>query len=88
MSHGLFHNTERLFSRRTAYPDTVFTLVAQNFFDRYLRRIGKSWAAGDYMYLLSKKRIIDLCRETGAQNVTIKGNRLFGFVMDYSVIIT
>ena len=62
--------------------------LPKTFFDRYLRRIGKSWAAGDYMYLLSKKRIIDLCRETGAQNVTVKGNRLFGFVMDYSVIIT
>lgn len=62
--------------------------LPKTLFDRYLRRIGKSWAAGDYMYLLSKKRIMDLCREAGAQNVTIKGNRLFGFVMDYSVIIT
>lgn len=93
---------ELLRTCRTAYfttPNVYFPVelhtrtlflhwLPKTFFDRYLRRIGKSWAAGDYMYLLSKKRIIDLCREAGAQNVTVKGNRLFGFVMDYSVIIT
>ncbi len=56
-------------------------------FDNYLRRTGKSWAAGDYMYLLSKRRIADLCRQAGAQKVIIKGNRFFGFVMDYSIIM-
>lgn len=56
-------------------------------FEGYLRLIGKKWATGNYMHLLSKKDIITLCRKAGASKIVIHGNRIMGFVIDYSVII-
>ncbi|WP_291585388.1 class I SAM-dependent methyltransferase [Bacteroides sp.] len=56
-------------------------------FEKYLILVGKSWATGDYMHLLSKKNIINLCREAGASKITIHGNRILGLVLDYSIII-
>lgn len=61
--------------------------LPRRLFEKYLRLVGKSWATGDYMHLLSKKEIISLCSEAGATKITIHGNRILGFVLDYSIII-
>lgn len=61
--------------------------LPRRLFEKYLRLVGKSWATGDYMHLLSKKEIISLCNEAGATKITIHGNRILGFVLDYSIII-
>ncbi len=56
-------------------------------YDKILIRLGRHKQTSQYINLLTKKRIIKLCREAGAKKVTIKGNRFFGFVMDYIIII-
>lgn len=56
-------------------PDSIF--------HRYLRLIGKSWAAGDYMELLSLSDIRGLAREAKVENLRIVKNRLMGFTVDF-----
>jgi len=56
-------------------------------YDRILGVLGKSSADSRSINLLTKKRITELCREAGARKTTIRGNRLFGLVMDYIVIM-
>ena len=57
-------------------------------FDKILNLIGLNWAAGDYMYLLTKKKIKSICKSAGAKTIKIKSNRLLGFSMDYSIIVS
>lgn len=52
--------------------------LPKSIFYSYLKWIGKSWATKDYMNLLSKKEIIKLCKEAGAKNIKIKGNKFIG----------
>jgi len=61
--------------------------LPQKLYDRILHVLGKSWADSRYINLLTRRQIIKLCKETDARDITIKGNRFLGFVMDYIVII-
>ncbi|MEW6536765.1 MAG: methyltransferase domain-containing protein [Candidatus Auribacterota bacterium] len=54
-------------------------------FDRYLHLIGKQWAAGDYMYLITISRMKRMLAEAGITDYTIIKNRLCGLVLDYVV---
>ncbi len=56
-------------------------------YDKILDRLGKPWADSRNINLLTQKRIMELCEAAGAKKITIKGNRLCGFVMDYIVIM-
>jgi SAM-dependent methyltransferase len=55
-------------------------------FDSYLRRIGKGWAAGDYMHLLSLKPLRRLLEAAGMNGYRVIRDRFLGFVLDYVVI--
>ena len=55
-------------------------------FDRFLRRIGKGWAAGDYMRLLTKRELNGLLREAGFSSVEIIPNRIAGLPIDFVVL--
>lgn len=55
--------------------------------DRMYQFFGKKWVTGDFMYLLTRRQIIDICREAGAGQVIMKRNKLFGFTMDFSIIL-
>ena len=59
-------------------PDSIF--------HRYLRLIGKSWAAGDYMELLSLGDIKCLASEAELGNLRIVKNRLMGFTLDFVML--
>lgn len=61
--------------------------LPKRYFDRILIALGKEWASGDYMNLLSRKDILQICEKAGTQNIIIKKNRLFGFTMDFAVLI-
>lgn len=61
--------------------------LPQRVYDRILNRLGKSWADSRNVNLLTRKRITELCKEAGAKKITVKGNRLCGFVMDFIVIM-
>lgn len=84
----VYFTTPNLYFPVEVHTRTLFMhWLPKSIFDRFLKLIGKSWATGDYMYLLSKKDIIDLCKKAGAKKIEIKGNRLVGFAMDFSVVI-
>ncbi|MEP6950551.1 MAG: methyltransferase domain-containing protein [Ginsengibacter sp.] len=60
--------------------------LPQKIFYRYLNFIGKKWATGDYMNLLSENMIIKLLRDAGIEKYKIKRNRLFVFTLDFIII--
>ena len=55
-------------------------------FDRYLSLVGKTWAAGDYMHLLSISDMKSLLRDADISEYKIFKNRLMGFTLDYVVV--
>ena len=61
--------------------------LPKKYFDKIMIMIGKKWATGDYMYLLSENDLKRILRELGITNYTIKRNRFFLFTMDFSVIV-
>lgn len=56
-------------------------------FDSYLQLIGKSWAAGSYMNLLTVRKLKKLLKEAGINDYKIIKNRFGGFVLDLVVVI-
>ena len=73
------------FDLHTKYPFIQWLPKKQ--FDGILHILGKDWATGDYMNLLTQKQIISICKEAGATNCSVKCNWFLGFVMDFSIII-
>jgi SAM-dependent methyltransferase len=56
-------------------------------FDAYLRLVGKRWAAGDYMNLLSAKGFRRILEASGCAEARIVRNRLFGLTVDFVALI-
>lgn len=61
-------------------------LLPKSLFDRYLHWIGKSWATGGYMQLLSFRDLKSLLADAGIQDYTIKRMRVLGFTMNYIIV--
>lgn len=55
-------------------------------FDTVVIKIGKSWAAGDYMTLLSEHDLRTLFKEIGLTNYTLIKNRFLGIPMTFTVL--
>ncbi len=55
-------------------------------FDKYLSLVGKGWATGDYMQLLSLSELELLLRDSGISEYKIFKNRLLGFTLDFVVV--
>ena len=55
-------------------------------FDKILCAIGKKWAAGDYMHLLSIEEIEELLRKAEIKEYKIIKNKLLLFTLDYIII--
>jgi len=55
-------------------------------FESYLKRIGKGWATGDYMHLLSAGDLRRLMSAAGVDSYTMKRNRLMGLTLDFVVV--
>jgi len=60
-------------------------LLPKKMFDAFLVFIGKEWATGDYMHLLSKKDIHSLFADAHISNYTLLENRFYP-PMTFSVI--
>ena len=60
--------------------------LPNSLFHSYLRLIGKSWAAGDYMELLSLSDIKCLAGEAELGSLRIVKNRLMGFTLDFVML--
>lgn len=56
------------------------------YFEKYLHLIGKKWATGDYMNLLSLRSIKSLLGDANISRFKIIENRLLGFTLDYVII--
>ncbi len=76
------------------FPIEVHTLtpllhwLPQGVFDAWVHLTRRPWADSRYIRLLSRRELEAICREAGAANVTVKCNRVGGFTMDWSVIVS
>lgn len=61
-------------------------LLSKKNFDRLVTWIGKGWAAGDYMSLLSESDLRRLLSDVGVSHYTIIKNRFCGLAMTYTII--
>ena len=61
-------------------------LLPKSLFDRYLALIGKAWASGDYMHLLSARDLRTRLSQAGIDDYQLVRNRLFGFTMTFVVL--
>lgn len=62
-------------------------LLPKPFFDRYLKIVGKGWATGGYMNLLSLRELRRLLNEANITDFAVIKNRLMGFAVDFVVIL-
>lgn len=63
-------------------------MMPKSVFDRAARLVGKGWAAGDYMLLLSLNEIRSLLADAGIGEYTIIKNKMFGFTLDFCICIS
>lgn len=61
-------------------------LLPKRHFDAFLRCIGKSWATGNYMTLLSYKELTALAKQSSAAEFHIYKNRFCGFTMTLTLL--
>jgi SAM-dependent methyltransferase len=61
-------------------------LLPKSCFDRFLRFIGKEWAADGYMNLLSEGDLRALLHDAGIPDATVIRNRFLGFTMTFTVV--
>jgi len=59
-------------------------ILSKQKFDRCCEFIGKGWAAGDYMNLLSRGELELLLQAAGIANYRIRPMRLFGLALTYT----
>ena len=60
-------------------------LFSKTLFDRFLTSIGKSWATGKYMRLLSEQELRILLVQAGITDFTLTKNRFLGWPMTFTV---
>lgn len=65
----------------------ILHYLPKRIFDRILILFNQKWASGDYMYLLSRRKLIHILEKAGVKNYTIKSNRFMFFIMDFMIII-
>jgi SAM-dependent methyltransferase len=60
--------------------------LPRRYSDAIYKIAGKSWAGGDYMNLLSYRKLVNLLDQAGFRNFTIKKNFLGPFLMEFIVM--
>lgn len=61
-------------------------LLPKKAFDALLSLIGKKWATGEYMHLLSESDVRALFEKAGMTEYTLKKNRLLGFTVTFTLV--
>lgn len=59
--------------------------LPKKYFDKILNLIGIKWAAGDYVYLLSYRKLKELLAAADIKNYKIIKNKLAGFNLDFVI---
>jgi ubiquinone/menaquinone biosynthesis C-methylase UbiE len=88
VSHQAFMTTpNRLFpiEIHTRLPFLHLILSRKNF-HKFLSYIGKGWATGDYMHLLSEKELRAILQKANIVKYTLIKNRFFFFTMTFTII--
>ncbi len=85
-SKAFLTTPNRLFPIEVHTRTPLLHYLPKNIFDSYLRLIGKTWATGNYMNLLSVNDIQRLLMKAGIRNYRIIPNKLLGFTMDFIII--
>lgn len=83
---GYFTTPNRFFpiEVHTRLP-LLHLILPKSGFDWVVTKLGKGWAAGDYMHLLSASDLRSLLTEAGIQKYTLTRNRFCGFTMTFTV---
>lgn len=84
--HGFITTPNRFFPIEIHTRTILLHFLPRSFFHAYLKLIGKGWATGSYMNLLSKRELQSILKEAEIEGYKIISNRLFGFVLDFVVI--
>lgn len=74
------------FEIHTNYP--FIHWLPKSFFDPIVKRLRKGWASGDYMYLLSKRRLRSLVQRAGIEKYVINTHKIGFFPYQYTVFGT
>lgn len=61
-------------------------ILEKDKFDQFLCWIGKEWATGDYMNLLSERELRQLLHDAGIERYRLIRNRLAGLTMTFTVM--
>ena len=61
--------------------------LPKRIFDYILSFTSKKWATGNYMYLLSIRKLKKILKKAGITNYHIFKNRFCGLTMDFSIVI-
>ncbi|HUW26071.1 MAG TPA: class I SAM-dependent methyltransferase [Gallionella sp.] len=82
-----FTTPNRYFPVETHTRVPLLHYLPKTWFDIFLKVIGKEWASGSYMYLLADGDLRCLLNDAEIDNYMIHRNWMFGFVLDFVVII-
>lgn len=77
----------RLFPIEVHTRTPLLHLLPRRLFEAYLRRIGKEWACGDYMHLLSERDLRRLLERAGIRHYRVFRNYLAMFVLDFVILL-
>jgi SAM-dependent methyltransferase len=87
VSHSFFITTpNRLFPIEVHTKIPLLHYLPEEYRDFFYCILGKKWATGNYMFLLSKRRLKKILKEAGINSYTLKENYLGPFVLDFVVI--
>jgi len=73
------------FELHTRYP--LIHWLPKKIFDMILNLVGKEWASGDYMYLLSEYKLRKILKKAKIDFYRIHCNKFLGLTVDFSVVI-
>lgn len=83
---GMITTPNKYFPVETHTKVPLLHWMGKEKFDRFLTVIGKDWATGEYMYLLSERDLKLLVMRVGLTNYHIIRNRFVGFTMTFSLL--
>ena len=87
VSHRAFITTpNRLFPVEAHTRTPLLHWLPKNLFDRYLTLVGKTWASGDYMHLLSEPSLRARLSQAGIEDYRLVRNRFLGCTVDFVVL--
>ena len=86
--HGFFTTPNRRFPVEVHTRTPFLHFLPTSWFEAYLRTVGKEWATGPYMRLLTGGELTSLLREAGFKRgeFRIIRHRLVGFTMEFIVV--